>query len=124
MLEAAPGIRAAAVLEETVRRCPEIGQGVRPTLERRIRSWRALNGPEREIIFRQEHPPGRRGLSDFTLEPAIRRTLAGRPAAGPRAWQRNLKPGPAKSPNGKARCSQSWLIRQLPHRPDVHGKSS
>ena len=40
--------------------------GVRRTLERRIRSWRALNGAEREVIFRQEHPPGRLGLSDFT----------------------------------------------------------
>jgi hypothetical protein len=25
-------------------------------LERRIRTWRALHGAEREIIFRQEHP--------------------------------------------------------------------
>src|SRR5262249_23456255 len=40
--------------------------GVRRTLEGRIRSWRALNGAEREVIFRQEHPPGRSGLSDFT----------------------------------------------------------
>ena len=44
---------------------PEIGAGVRRTLERRIR-WRALNGAERDVIFRQEHPPGRLGLSDFT----------------------------------------------------------
>jgi hypothetical protein len=28
-------------------------------LERRIRAWRAVNGPDREVIFRQEHPPGR-----------------------------------------------------------------
>jgi hypothetical protein len=25
-----------------------------------------VNGPDREVIFRQEHPPGRMGLSDFT----------------------------------------------------------
>src|SRR5262249_44063080 len=35
-------------------------------MERRIRSWRALNGAEQDVIFRQEHPPGRVGLSDFT----------------------------------------------------------
>jgi hypothetical protein len=35
-------------------------------LERRIRTWRALNGAERDVIFRQEHSPGRLGLSDFT----------------------------------------------------------
>jgi len=39
---------------------------VRRTLERRIRSWRALHGAEREIVFRQVHEPGRMGLSDFT----------------------------------------------------------
>src|SRR6202011_3712446 len=48
------------------RRHPEIGVGVRRTLERRIRAWRALNGAEQDVIFRQEHPPGRLGLSDFT----------------------------------------------------------
>jgi hypothetical protein len=40
--------------------------GVRRTLERRIARWRALNGPSRDVIFRQEHPPGRMGLSDFS----------------------------------------------------------
>ena len=35
-------------------------------LERRIRSWRAVHGPEQEVIFRQMHEPGRMGLSDFT----------------------------------------------------------
>jgi hypothetical protein len=30
------------------------------------RLWRALHGPEREVIFRQEHPPGQQALSDFT----------------------------------------------------------
>jgi len=28
--------------------------------------WRAAHGREQEVIFRQEHPPGRLGLSDFT----------------------------------------------------------
>ena len=27
------------------------------TLQRRIRDWRALNGPEREVYFEQKHPP-------------------------------------------------------------------
>jgi hypothetical protein len=34
---AAPGIRAVAIFEEKCRRHPEIGPGVRRTLERRIR---------------------------------------------------------------------------------------
>jgi transposase InsO family protein len=43
-----------------------LGAGIRRTLERRIRGWRALYGPDRDVVFRQEHPPGRVGLSDFT----------------------------------------------------------
>ena len=31
---------------------------IRRTLERRIRQWRALNRPERDIIFRQSPEPG------------------------------------------------------------------
>ena len=66
LLEAAPGLRAVAIFEEICRRHPELDPGVRRTLERRIRSWRAVHGPEREVIFRQVHEPGRLGLSDFT----------------------------------------------------------
>jgi hypothetical protein len=65
MLKAAPGLRPIGVFEELRRRHPDLAPGVRRTLERRIRNWRALYGPEQEVIFRQEHPPGRMGLSDF-----------------------------------------------------------
>jgi hypothetical protein len=39
---------------------------LRRTLERRVHAWRAEHEPEREVIFRQDHPPGQQGLSDFT----------------------------------------------------------
>jgi len=66
MLRLAPGLRPIAIFEEMGRRHPEIDFGVRRTLERRVRAWRALNGPERDVIFRQEPVPGQLGLSDFT----------------------------------------------------------
>ena len=81
MLKAAPGLRAIAIFEEMQRRHPDLSAGVRRTLERRIRSWRALHGvdqtafrqreltprnADQEVIFRQVHEPGRMGLSDFT----------------------------------------------------------
>ncbi len=66
ILRAAPGIRAIAVFDELLRRHPDLDRGVRRTLERRIRAWRALEGPERDVVFRQRHEPGRLGLSDFT----------------------------------------------------------
>src|SRR3546814_11986040 len=48
------------------RRHPELPDGVRRTMERRVRSWRALQGPDRDVIFRQVPESGRMGLSDFT----------------------------------------------------------
>ena len=79
MLEAAPGLRPVAIFEELRRRRPEIGPNVRRTLERRIRAWQAVHGPEREVIFRQEHPPGRLGLSDFTDMTDLSIAIAGAP---------------------------------------------
>ena len=79
LLRAAPGLRSIAVFEEMLRRHPDLGTGVRRTLERRIRSWRALHGEEQEVIFRQTHEPGRMGLSDFTDMADLGITVGGIP---------------------------------------------
>jgi hypothetical protein len=81
ILEAAPGIRAIGVLAELRRRHPELNPNIRRTLERRINAWRALHGPEQDVIFRQEHEPGRLGLSDFTDTSALGISIAGQPLA-------------------------------------------
>ena len=77
ILKAAPGIRVIGVLQELRRRHPEIGGNIRRTLERRIQAWRAIHGPEQDVIFRQEHEPGRLGLSDFTDVGGLGVTIAG-----------------------------------------------
>jgi transposase InsO family protein len=79
LLQAAPGLRPVAIFEEMLRRHPELGGGIRRTLERRIRSWRALHGPAQEVIFRQVHKPGQLGLSDFTEMAGLAITVAGQP---------------------------------------------
>lgn len=79
LLKAAPGIRPVAIFEELLRRDPELGSGIRRTLERRIRAWRAIYGKEQEVIFRQRHEPGRLGLSDFTDMGRTAITVAGQP---------------------------------------------
>jgi len=66
MLKAAPDLRPIAIFEEMLRRHPDLPEGVRRTMERRIHQWRALNGKDRDVIFRQVQEPGRMGLSDFT----------------------------------------------------------
>ena len=77
LLKSAPGVRPVAVFEEMMRRHPELPPGVRRTLERRIRGWRAIHGEERDVVFRQVHEPGRLGLSDFTEMDALGITVAG-----------------------------------------------
>lgn len=47
------------------------------TLQRRMRDWRALHGPEREVMFPQEHPPGRECAFDFTHGKELRVTIRG-----------------------------------------------
>lgn len=79
LLQAAPGIRPVAIFDELRRRHPEFAPGVRRTLERRIRAWRAVNGEEREVIFRQVHEAGRMGQSDFTEMSELGVTVAGVP---------------------------------------------
>src|ERR1700712_3395675 len=44
LLIEAPGLRAVAVFEEMLRRHPDLGTGVRRTLELRIRDWRGGRG--------------------------------------------------------------------------------
>lgn len=68
LLQADAELNAVTLLEELQRRHPgQYDAGVLRTLQRRLRQWRAVHGAEREVFFAQEHPPGRLGLSDFTV---------------------------------------------------------
>src|SRR6478735_4051803 len=79
MLQASPGLRPITLLLEMQRRHAGFPDNLRRTLERRIRQWQALHGPEREVIFRQEHPPGQQALSDFTDAMELGVSIAGTP---------------------------------------------
>jgi hypothetical protein len=78
LLTADSELNAVTLLEELQRRHPgDYDGGVLRTLQRRTRQWRALHGAEREVYFAQEHPPGRLGLSDFTVADDLGVTLGG-----------------------------------------------
>ena len=79
ILENSPGIRSVGAFEALMQRHPKLDPGVRRTLERRIRAWRAEHGPEQEVIFRQTHEPGHRGFSDFTHMGSLGVSAAGQP---------------------------------------------
>ena len=82
LLERTPDLRPITIFEEMIRRHPERDLGsARRTLERRVRFWKARFGPQQEVIFRQEHPPGRQGMSDFFDANSLAVTIAGEPLA-------------------------------------------
>jgi transposase len=51
------------------------------TLQRHIATWRAVAGPEREVMFEQVHRPGDLAESDFTHMSSLQVTLGGLPFA-------------------------------------------
>jgi hypothetical protein len=80
MLEQTPTLQAITLLEYLQSKYPEeYPDSVWRTLQRRVKTWQALNGPEKEVMFCQTHEPGRQGLSDFTLLKKFQVTISGKP---------------------------------------------
>jgi len=46
----------------------QFSDGLLRTLQRKIAHWKALNGPEKSVIFPQIYHPGEQELSDFTQQ--------------------------------------------------------
>jgi hypothetical protein len=80
MLEALPGLRPVSILAEPQRRRSDVPAGTRRTLKRRARTWQALHGWQRDVIFRQEHPPGPAGSVRLWQDIAARADQEGWPA--------------------------------------------
>jgi len=75
-----PGLQAQTLLGALQRKYPgRFQDGQVRTLQRRIKTWRALEGPAKEVFFSQVHEPGRLCASDFTHLSELGITLAGRP---------------------------------------------
>ena len=55
----------------------EYGPAQLRTLQRRVHEWRALHGPEKEVMFEQKHEAGREGSFDFTDASELGVTIAG-----------------------------------------------
>jgi hypothetical protein len=52
-------------------------EGQLRSLQRRMKMWRATNGPGKEVFFEQEHLPGDIGASDFCHAGRLRVTISG-----------------------------------------------
>lgn len=75
-----PGLEAKTLLQALQRQQPgHFAAGQLRTLQRRVKQWRAEQGPAKEVFFAQVHHPGRLSASDFTHCTALGITLGGRP---------------------------------------------
>ena len=102
-------------------------------------AWRALHGPEQEVIFRQTHEPGRLELSDFTdagspasPSPASRSIIASSDSSSPasstltscsaakasRPWPRACRTPFGRSAT-RRRASQREPVGRV---PQLHGR--
>lgn len=71
-------LEATTVLELLAEKRPgAFGIGQLRSLQRRIRDWRALYGPAKEVFFEQVHAPGAEGAFDFTHGTELGVTVGG-----------------------------------------------
>jgi hypothetical protein len=71
-------LEATTILDELVRRHGDrFSERHLRTLQRRVRDFRALHGPGKEVFFEQQHPPGREAAVDFTNCTSLGVTIAG-----------------------------------------------
>ena len=77
-----PGLEAKTIFAALQRRYPErFADGQLRTLQRKVKHWRATEGPAQEVYFAQEHRPGELCESDFTYLTELGITVAGQPFA-------------------------------------------
>jgi hypothetical protein len=67
LVDANPGLEAKTLFDSLQRQHPgRFSEGQLRTLQRRLKHWRATEGPGKEVFFSQKHVPGRLSQSDFT----------------------------------------------------------
>jgi hypothetical protein len=75
-----PGLEAKTLFGDLQRRYPgTFSDGQLRTLQRRVKIWRSLKGPPKEVYFPQEHYPGELCESDFTHMNNLGVTIQGQP---------------------------------------------
>jgi len=74
----APELEAKALFEDLCERRPgKYQEGQLRTFQRRVKQWRATDGPPKEVFFEQRHRPGEAIQTDFTSMSALGITICG-----------------------------------------------
>ena len=79
MLRREPRLKPTTLFEYLEEQYPGKYPKVLRTLQRRVREWKALHGPEPDVMFMLGHEPGVMGLSDFTRLKRVSVTINGKP---------------------------------------------
>jgi hypothetical protein len=78
----APELEAKTIFDYLVDQHPDrYEEGQLRTLQRKIKRWRARQGPPKEVFFPQEHRPGEAMQTDFTTGATLGVTIADEPFA-------------------------------------------
>jgi hypothetical protein len=77
-LREAPELESKALFEDLLARKPQTyDEGQVRTFQRRVKQWRAQEGPPKEVFFSQQHRPGEFIQTDFTFGNELAITIAG-----------------------------------------------
>ena len=78
LLQRAPALTPITLLEHLQRQKPDVDWiPLQRTLQRRVREWKALHGPDPEVIFPLSYEPGEIAFCDFTQLKDVEVTIAG-----------------------------------------------
>ena len=79
LLKERPALTPTTLLEMLQDKYPgQYPNSLRRTMQRRVREWKLQYSAEQEVMFRQRHQPGLRGLSDFTELKGVVVTIVGK----------------------------------------------
>lgn len=79
-LKSQPRLQAKTLFDDLVAKHPgRYEPGQLRTLQRRMKQWRAEDGPDKDLFFSQEHRPGEAMQTDFTSMNSLAITIAGEP---------------------------------------------
>jgi transposase len=82
MLREAPELEAKALFEYLAQSHPGgVKAGLLRTFQRRVRKWRLVEGPEKEVFFTQEHKPGEVLAVDWTVMDSLGIMIEGKALA-------------------------------------------
>lgn len=80
MLENSFALEAKSIFDFLARRYTgQLKESDLRTIQRRVKIWRVVDGPGKEVMFQQVHVPGEQAQSDFTNMNALGITIAGQP---------------------------------------------